>query len=276
MGSIYYPRNGMLTFDYEHILIFKKHKGKGRNIERQIKELSKISLSEWKQWFVGHWRFPGIIQKEHIAMFPEELPYRLIRMFSFIGDTVLDPFLGSGTTLKVAKSLFRKSIGFEINKNYKHIIQNKIQEGFIGYFKDYQFLIFKIYTKAKKENVNLFFEGQKQKGIIILENDKGFQIVIDYISLNSDLVNYDTFMKQMNIKLQENPIQNYQKENANWTHFKNYFIIINSTLSKQEDLVKFIKKFSEKLGYTKELDFLLFEKIISDEFRLSDLFNNQM
>ena len=107
LGSIYYPRNGLITFDYEHILIFKKHNGKKKSISRQTKELSKISLSEWKKWYVGYWKFPGIIQKEHIAMFPEELPYRLIRMFSYIGDIVLDPFLGSGTTLKTAKSLFR-------------------------------------------------------------------------------------------------------------------------------------------------------------------------
>ena len=138
MGSIYYPRNGLITFDYEHILIFKKHEGKKKNISRQTKELSKLSLSEWKKWYVGHWRIPGIVQKEHIAMFPEELPYRIIRMFSFISDNVLDPFLGSGTTLKVAKALFRKGIGYELNESYKNIIETKIKEGTIGYFKDYQ------------------------------------------------------------------------------------------------------------------------------------------
>ena len=84
MGSLYYPRNGLITYDYEHILIFKKHKGKAKKIDLERKELSKISLTEWKKWFIGHWRFSGVIQKEHIAMFPEELPYRLIRMFSFI------------------------------------------------------------------------------------------------------------------------------------------------------------------------------------------------
>ncbi|MHA2007673.1 MAG: DNA-methyltransferase [Promethearchaeota archaeon] len=273
MGSIYYPRNGMLTFDYEHILILKKHEGKGRNIERRIKELSKISLSEWKQWFVGHWRFPGIIQKEHIAMFPEELPYRLIRMFSFIGDTVLDPFLGSGTTLKVAKSLFRKSVGYEINQNYRSVIQNKIQESFIGYFKDYQFLIFNIYTKAKTENVKIFFEEQKQKGIIILENSKGFKIVLDYILLDSFANDYNTFEKQMNSKLQENPIQNYQKENANWDHYEKYVIIVNSQISQQENLINHITRFSENIRITKKLHLLLFNNVISKEFRISDLFS---
>ena len=59
MGSIYYPRNGLLTYDYEHILIFKKYQGKNnRKVEPIIREMSKIPLSEWKKWFTGHWKFP--------------------------------------------------------------------------------------------------------------------------------------------------------------------------------------------------------------------------
>ena len=60
-------------------------------------------------------------------MFPEELPKRLIKMFSFVGDTVLDPFLGSGTTCLVAKNLNRNSIGYEINKDSLPAIQKKIK-----------------------------------------------------------------------------------------------------------------------------------------------------
>ena len=59
-------------------------------------------------------------------MFPEELPKRLIKMFSFPRETVLDPFAGSGTTLKVAKDLGRCSVGYEINKDYIPVITNKI------------------------------------------------------------------------------------------------------------------------------------------------------
>ena len=62
---------------------------------------------------------------EHIAPFPEELPKRLIRMFSFVGDTVLDPFLGSGTTTLAAKNQGRNSIGYEINPNYRPLIEQK-------------------------------------------------------------------------------------------------------------------------------------------------------
>ncbi len=57
-----------------------------------------MTLEEWNEYFYGHWNFSGERQDNHLAMFPEELPKRLIKMFSFIGDTVLDPFLGSGTT----------------------------------------------------------------------------------------------------------------------------------------------------------------------------------
>jgi len=69
---------------------------------------------------------PGEKQDKHLAMFPEELPKRLIKMFSFVGDTVLDPFLGSGTTTLACKNLNRNSIGYEINENFLPIIKDKI------------------------------------------------------------------------------------------------------------------------------------------------------
>lgn len=62
----------------------------------------------------------------HIAMFPEELPKRLIKMFSFSGETVFDPFAGSGTTSLAAKNLGRNSIGYEINRDFKPIIREKL------------------------------------------------------------------------------------------------------------------------------------------------------
>jgi len=125
MGSFPYPRNGILKLDYEFILIFKKH-GHPPKITKEIKEKSKLTLEEWNQYFTGHWTFPGEKQDKHLAMFPEELPKRLIKMFSFIGDTVLDPFLGSGTTSLAAKNLSRNSIGYEINEDFLPIIKDKI------------------------------------------------------------------------------------------------------------------------------------------------------
>lgn len=96
MGSFPYPRNGILKIDYEFILLFKKP-GNPPKPNNEFKKLSAMTKDEWNTYFQGHWNFSGARQDNHLAMFPEELPKRLIKMFSFVGDTILDPFLGSGT-----------------------------------------------------------------------------------------------------------------------------------------------------------------------------------
>lgn len=126
MGSFPYRRNGIIKLDYEFILIFKKL-GDPPKVSREIKEKSKLTTEEWNEYFYGHWNFPGKRQDKHLAMFPEELPRRLIKMFSFVGDTVLDPFLGSGTTCLAAKNLNRNSIGYELNKDFLPAIKGKIK-----------------------------------------------------------------------------------------------------------------------------------------------------
>lgn len=125
MGSYPYPRNGILKIDYEFILIFKKP-GDAPKPTREQKEASKLTAEEWNTYFSGHWNFPGARQNNHIAMFPEELPVRLIRMFSFVDDTILDPFLGSGTTSLAARNAGRNSIGYEINAEFIPIISHKL------------------------------------------------------------------------------------------------------------------------------------------------------
>ena len=125
MGSYPYPRNGIVKIDYEFILLFKKP-GHPPKIIKTIKEKSKLSIEEWNEYFSGHWNFPGEKQDSHLAMFPEELPRRLIKMFSFVGETILDPFLGSGTTTLEAKNHFRNSIGYEINESFLPIIKKKL------------------------------------------------------------------------------------------------------------------------------------------------------
>ncbi len=128
MGSYPNPRNGILSLDYEFILIFKKL-GEPQKVSKEIKAKSSMTKEEWKEYFQGHWNFGGAKQDGHIAMFPEELPHRLIKMFSFVGDTVLDPFLGSGTTSLVAKKLCRNSVGYEINPDYTSFISDKLGVG---------------------------------------------------------------------------------------------------------------------------------------------------
>ena len=125
MGSYPTPRNGIISIDYEHILIFKKL-GTPKKVSKEIKELSKMTKEEWRLYFNGHWNFAGAKQDGHIAMFPEELPKRLIKMFAFVGDTVLDPFLGSATTSLAAKKLGRNSIGYEINREFLPLIEKKL------------------------------------------------------------------------------------------------------------------------------------------------------
>ncbi|MFC1800050.1 DNA methyltransferase, partial [Candidatus Eisenbacteria bacterium] len=125
MGSFPYPRSGVLKLDYEFILIFKKL-GKAPAVSKPVKEQSKLSTAEWNEYFSGHWNFPGEKQSGHIAMFPEELPRRLVRMFSFVGDTVLDPFLGSGTTTLAAVRLGRNSVGYEINPGFLPVIRERL------------------------------------------------------------------------------------------------------------------------------------------------------
>lgn len=125
MGSFPYPRNGILKLDYEFILIFKKQ-GTTAPVTHEIREKSKMTTEEWNQYFSGHWNFAGEKQGKHLAMFPEELPKRLIKMFTFVGDTVLDPFLGSGTTTLAAKNLSRNSVGYEINGDFLPFIKERV------------------------------------------------------------------------------------------------------------------------------------------------------
>ena len=142
MGSFPNPRNGILKLDYEFILIFKKT-GKAPKVGRDIKEQSKMTAEEWNQYFAGHWNFAGEKQVKHLAMFPEELPKRLIKMYSFVNDIVLDPFLGSGTTSLVAKKLNRNSIGYEINEDFLPLIKEKLDINQKLIFQDHTFEISK-------------------------------------------------------------------------------------------------------------------------------------
>jgi len=125
MGSFPYPRNGIVKLDFEYILLFKKQ-GDAKKPTQEQKKAATMTTEEWNTYFTGHWTFPGAKQDKHLAMFPEELPRRLIRMFSFPGETVLDPFAGSGTTAKTAKNLERNSVSYEINSEFIPLIEERI------------------------------------------------------------------------------------------------------------------------------------------------------
>ncbi|MBR1932826.1 MAG: site-specific DNA-methyltransferase [Prevotella sp.] len=127
MGSYPYPRNGIVKVDYENILLFKKQ-GKAPTADKHVRDVSKLTDEEWHTYFSSHWIFPGARQSEHIAVFPEELPKRLIKMFSFVGDTVCDPFMGSGTTALAAMRLERNSVGYEINRDFRRYYHEKLSK----------------------------------------------------------------------------------------------------------------------------------------------------
>lgn len=109
-------------------MIFKKP-GAPPKVSKEVKEKSLIPKEKWNEYFSGHWYFNGEKQKKHIAMFPVELPKRIIKMFSFADETVLDPFLGSGTTSLAAMLTGRNSVGYEINENFLDIIKKRLGSG---------------------------------------------------------------------------------------------------------------------------------------------------
>lgn len=123
----FYPDNLL-----ESIIIFQKGKFDYKSIPKEIREKSKIDKKEFqdKKWFMTLWNMnnvmPGSPLEKDIAAFPEELAYRAIKLFSYVGETVLDPFAGSGTTMKMARRLGRNSIGIEIKKSLIPIIKEKL------------------------------------------------------------------------------------------------------------------------------------------------------
>lgn len=123
----FYPDNLL-----ESIIIFQKGKFDYKSIPKDVKEKSKINTKEIqsKKWYMTLWDMnnvmPNQVLEKDIAAFPEELPYRAIKLFSYVGETILDPFAGSGTTMKVARQLGRNSIGIEIKKSLIPIIKEKL------------------------------------------------------------------------------------------------------------------------------------------------------
>lgn len=127
----FYPDNLL-----ESIIIFQKGKFNYRSIPKDVREKSKVDTKEIqsKKWYMTLWDMtnvlPNQVLEKEIAAFPEELPYRAIKLFSYVDETVLDPFAGSGTTMKMARQLGRNSIGIEIKKSLIPTIKEKI--GFNG------------------------------------------------------------------------------------------------------------------------------------------------
>ncbi len=126
LGKPYEP-NSIIKNDMEYILMLRKSGGYRKPTEEQ-RRLSKLSKEEYANWFRSIWSdVPGASTKDHPAPFPIELSYRLIRMFSFVEDQILDPFVGTGTTMIAAMKARRNSIGNEIDPQYVRLAETRIR-----------------------------------------------------------------------------------------------------------------------------------------------------
>ena len=126
----FYPDN-----IYEEIIIFQKGKFNYSKIPQSVKEQSKIDINKFlrEKWYLSVWDITNVLPSnklsKYTAAFPEELVERLIRLYSYVGETVLDPFLGTGTTSLVAKKLGRNSVGYEIDLELRPIIEERLGVG---------------------------------------------------------------------------------------------------------------------------------------------------
>lgn len=125
----YYPDNLQ-----ESILIFQNGDFDYKRISKEVKEASKVDVEEFQRgkWYLSVWQITNVLPNNNrlekgIAAFPDEIPYRLIKLFSYKGETVLDPFMGSGTTLKVALELGRGCIGYEIDVELLDVAKEKLK-----------------------------------------------------------------------------------------------------------------------------------------------------
>jgi site-specific DNA-methyltransferase (adenine-specific) len=125
LGKPYEP-NAIIKNDMEFILMQRKPGGYRKPTEQQRRQ-SRIDKKDFDCWFQQIWNIPGASLKNHPAPFPLELASRLVRMFSFAGDTVFDPFCGSGTTMVAALRNERNSIGVEIDPDYCRMIARNLK-----------------------------------------------------------------------------------------------------------------------------------------------------
>jgi DNA modification methylase len=126
LGKPYEP-NAVIKNDLEFILMQRKPGGYRKPTDEQRK-LSMIPKDDFDAWFRQIWTLTGASTREHPAPYPQELANRLVRMFSFVGDTVLDPFTGTGTTLAAAATAGRNAIGTEIDPTYAKMAKARLSE----------------------------------------------------------------------------------------------------------------------------------------------------
>lgn len=162
-------------------------------ILEEVKEASKLTSEEWKEWTKTVWNIANVSDGMHPAVFPEEIPYRLIRMYSFVGETVLDPFSGMATTGKMALKTSRKYIGFETNPVF---CQESIRR-LDSYITEYN-LDGTGYVLNNKSSINMQNINDNSVGVVITsppywnKADYG-----DYVGNSGNDQFYDDFLDEM-------------------------------------------------------------------------------
>jgi site-specific DNA-methyltransferase (adenine-specific) len=149
LGKPYEP-NAIIKNDIEFILMQRKPGGYRQPTDAQRQE-SRIAKAQFNEWFQQIWTIPGASTRHHPAPFPLELATRLVRMFSFTGDTVLDPFCGSGTTMIAALQNGRHSIGIEIDRDYCRRAARRLKAENDGLFASAEL----IFERAEQESAGL-------------------------------------------------------------------------------------------------------------------------
>jgi len=130
-GSYPYPRNFYAQNTIEFVTVYVKDGSSDNNVSKTRKKQSKLSEKDWVKYTKQIWDIPvpnrgDLAFGKHTAIMPEEIVRRCVKLFTFVGDVVLDPFVGSGTTLKVVKELKRHYVGYELSKDYENIIERKL------------------------------------------------------------------------------------------------------------------------------------------------------
>lgn len=138
LGSYPYPSNIPVNQRHEYILVFRKYVSEDYHSTRdrpevgdERREASKLAGEEWREYAQSVWELPKTnpdVEIDHPAVFPLELPQRLIALYSFVGDLVLDPFAGSGTTAVAAKQSGRDYIGIDSNESYLNTARQRLNQ----------------------------------------------------------------------------------------------------------------------------------------------------
>ena len=282
MGSYPYPPNGLIELDYEFILIFKIP-GK-KKFSKDAKARSKLSKDEWKTYFSGHWNFPGERQKFHEAMFPEELPRRLIKMFTFVDDVVLDPFLGSGTTIKASFNLERNSVGYELNEEFLPIIEDKISVNQPSLFSDRDF---KIVRRKGIDNDPVFIKGPDYSPSIqdlepIVSGGKSNYKKVSLYKV-VEILNENTIVLNTGLKVELLGTASLTEMNGksrdyleNYVKGKQVFLKFDPLFKVEDDQVRAYLYLKNKIFVNKEMIRMGLVSIPNYEFKFRDNFEKQI